>query len=99
MIPYGRQSIDEDDINSVVETLKSDYLTTGPKVKEFEEELAKKLNISVLDISGEYPKEASLAIVYAAHNEKQAGVIRKKIEEFLFKNFPEIEFYFDMEII
>jgi dTDP-4-amino-4,6-dideoxygalactose transaminase len=44
MIPYGRQSIDEDDINSVVETLKSDYLTTGPKVKEFEEELAKKLN-------------------------------------------------------
>lgn len=35
-IPYGRQSIDEDDINSVIEVLKSDYLTTGPKVGEFE---------------------------------------------------------------
>jgi UDP-4-amino-4,6-dideoxy-L-N-acetyl-beta-L-altrosamine transaminase len=44
MIPYGKQSIDEDDINLVVDALKSDYLTTGPKVKEFEEELAKKLN-------------------------------------------------------
>ncbi len=52
MIPYGRQSIDEDDINSVVETLKSDYLTTGPKVKEFEEELAKKLNFKfVVNVS------------------------------------------------
>ena len=35
-IPYGKQSIDEDDINSVVEVLKSDFLTTGPKIKEFE---------------------------------------------------------------
>jgi len=43
-IPYGKQTIDEEDINSVVETLKSDYLTTGPKVKEFEEALAKRLN-------------------------------------------------------
>jgi len=59
----------------------------------------KKFNISILDISGEYPKEASIAIVYAAHNEKQAGEIRKKIENFLYKNFPEIEFYFDIEII
>ena len=36
-IPYGKQSIDEDDINSVVEVLKSDFLTTGPKIKEFED--------------------------------------------------------------
>ncbi|ROR31534.1 UDP-4-amino-4,6-dideoxy-N-acetyl-beta-L-altrosamine transaminase [Mobilisporobacter senegalensis] len=35
-IPYGRQYIDDDDINAVVEVLKSDYLTTGPKVVEFE---------------------------------------------------------------
>ena len=39
-IPYGRQLIDQDDIDAVVETLQSDYLTTGPKVKEFEEALA-----------------------------------------------------------
>jgi UDP-4-amino-4,6-dideoxy-N-acetyl-beta-L-altrosamine transaminase len=35
-IPYGKQTIDEDDISNVIETLKSDFLTTGPKVKEFE---------------------------------------------------------------
>lgn len=40
MIPYGKQTIDEDDINSVIETLKSSWLTTGPKVKEFEEKFA-----------------------------------------------------------
>ena len=43
-IPYGKQSIDEDDINSVVEVLKSDFLTTGPKIKEFENELCKYTN-------------------------------------------------------
>lgn len=40
-IPYGRQSIDDDDIKAVVETLKSDYLTQGPKIKEFEEKFAR----------------------------------------------------------
>lgn len=39
-IPYGRQSINDDDIKAVVETLKSDYLTQGPKIKEFEEKFA-----------------------------------------------------------
>jgi UDP-4-amino-4,6-dideoxy-N-acetyl-beta-L-altrosamine transaminase len=39
-IPYGSQWIDEQDIEAVVETLKSDYLTTGPKINEFEEKFA-----------------------------------------------------------
>ena len=39
-LPYGHQSIDESDIRSVIETLKSDWLTTGPKVSEFEERFA-----------------------------------------------------------
>ncbi len=38
-IPYGKQLLDQSDIDAVVETLHSDYLTTGPKVKEFEDEL------------------------------------------------------------
>lgn len=38
-IPYGRHSIDEDDIRAVEEVLKSDFLTTGPKVAEFEKML------------------------------------------------------------
>ena len=39
-IPYGRQHIDEADIAAVVQTLKSDFLTQGPKVLEFEEKFA-----------------------------------------------------------
>jgi len=41
MIPYGKQYIDETDKKAVLEVLESDFLTTGPKVKEFEEELCK----------------------------------------------------------
>ena len=40
MIPYGKQYLIQDDIDAVVETLESDYLTTGPKVKAFEDALA-----------------------------------------------------------
>ncbi|SHH67180.1 UDP-4-amino-4,6-dideoxy-N-acetyl-beta-L-altrosamine transaminase [Desulfosporosinus lacus] len=40
-LPYGRQWLDEDDIQAVVEVLKSDYLTTGPKILEFEKAFAK----------------------------------------------------------
>ena len=36
MIPYGKQSIDNEDLDSVIEVLKSDWLTTGPKIEEFE---------------------------------------------------------------
>ncbi len=40
MIPYGRQTIEEDDIQAVVDVLRSDYLTTGPKISEFEKMVA-----------------------------------------------------------
>lgn len=40
-IYYGRQCIEEDDIQAVVETLRSDFITCGPKVDEFESELCK----------------------------------------------------------
>ncbi len=40
LLPYGRQSIDDADIAAVVEVLKSDWLTTGPKIGEFEERFA-----------------------------------------------------------
>ncbi len=40
LLPYGRQAIDESDIQAVTEVLRSDWLTTGPKVAEFEEAFA-----------------------------------------------------------
>ena len=39
MIPYGKQSINQDDIDAVVNVLKSDWLTTGPAVEKFEFDL------------------------------------------------------------
>lgn len=39
-IPYGHQAIDEEDIQEVVKVLRSDYLTTGPKIEEFEKSVA-----------------------------------------------------------
>ena len=39
-IPYGKQSIDQQDIDAVLSTLQSDYLTQGPKVAEFEKKFA-----------------------------------------------------------
>ena len=35
IIPYGKQNITQQDIDVVIEALKSDYLTQGPKIKEF----------------------------------------------------------------
>ena len=43
MLNYGKQSINEDDIKAVIEILKSDYLTQGPAVKIFEDEVSNKV--------------------------------------------------------
>jgi perosamine synthetase len=43
LLPYGRQSIDDADIQAVVDVLRSDWLTTGPKVAEFEEAFASRV--------------------------------------------------------
>ncbi len=40
-IPYGKQSIGSSDIDSVVDVLKSDFLTTGSKIREFEDAISK----------------------------------------------------------
>lgn len=40
MIPYGKQSIDKNDVRAVIRALNSEFLTTGPKIKEFEEKFA-----------------------------------------------------------
>jgi len=40
LLPYGHQFVDESDVKAVVEVLRSDWLTTGPKVVEFEKTFA-----------------------------------------------------------
>ena len=44
MIPYGRQDINQQDIDAVVDVLKSDYLTQGPKVPAFEQSVKEVCN-------------------------------------------------------
>jgi UDP-4-amino-4,6-dideoxy-N-acetyl-beta-L-altrosamine transaminase len=41
IIPYGKQNITKEDIEAVVTALQSDYLTQGPRIKEFEDQFAK----------------------------------------------------------
>lgn len=45
LLPYGRHHIDETDINAVVATLRSDWLTTGPRVQELEKNVAEYLGV------------------------------------------------------
>src|SRR5438445_4115785 len=46
LLPYGHQSITDADIQAVVDVLRSDWLTTGPKVAEFEEAFAERVDAS-----------------------------------------------------
>jgi dTDP-4-amino-4,6-dideoxygalactose transaminase len=63
MIPYGRQSINEDDIFAVVQALKGNFLTTGPLVEQFENEIEQIVGApSVVVSSG----TAALHCAYAA---------------------------------
>ena len=40
-LPYGKQCIDQEDIDAVADVLSEDFITQGPKITEFEEEIAK----------------------------------------------------------
>ena len=63
MIPYGRHSINDDDIAAVVAALKSDWLTTGPRVEEFEVALGKIAGAPCISVSS---GTAALHCAYAA---------------------------------
>jgi len=61
-------------------------------------EKLKKFNLSQLDISGEYPKEASIAVIFLSAGEKQAVQQLQKIESVLESSFPEVEFEISYEM-
>lgn len=63
MIPYGRHSINEDDIAAVVAALKSDWLTTGPLVEQFEAALERVVGAPCISVSS---GTAALHCAYAA---------------------------------
>jgi dTDP-4-amino-4,6-dideoxygalactose transaminase len=59
MLPYGRQSVTEDDVEAVAEVLRGDWLTTGPAVAAFERELS--------EISGGHPVVSCTSGTAALH--------------------------------
>jgi len=63
MIPYGRQSINDDDIFAVVQALKGDFLTTGPLVEQFEQEIERIVGAPCVVVSS---GTAALHCAYAA---------------------------------
>jgi len=63
MIPYGRQSINQDDIDAVVSALKGDFLTTGPLVEQFELDLERIVGAPTTVVSS---GTAALHCAYAA---------------------------------
>ena len=69
-IPYGRQSIDDDDIEAVVEVLRGDWLTQGPAVESFEELLASKVQarFAVAFANGTAALHASMVAGGIGHN-------------------------------
>lgn len=63
MLPYGRQSIDESDVEAVLEVLRGDWLTTGPAVSAFEAELARRTATPAVAVSS---GTAALHAAYAS---------------------------------
>lgn len=74
LLPYSRPLVDEDDVKAVNEVLRSEWLTTGPKVKEFEEAFAKFVGTkeAVAVING---TAALHAAIYALNIQKGDEVI------------------------
>ena len=63
MIPYGKQSISDEDIAAVAEALRGDFLTTGPLVELFENEITKVVGAPAISVSS---GTAALHCAYAA---------------------------------
>ena len=73
MISYGRQSINQEDIDAVIGVLKSDFLTQGPKVVEFEKELSNYCSVKYAKVvcNG----TAALHLAYLALGLKQGDIV------------------------
>lgn len=58
-------------------------------------EKLKKFNVSYLDMSGEYAKEADIAFVFLSHDARSAAQYKEQIEQMLERNFS--EYYYELE--
>ncbi len=73
MVSYGRQSINQDDIDAVVDVLRSDFLTQGPKVVEFEDGLVNYCGAQYAKVVSN--GTAALHLAYLAIGLKQGDIV------------------------
>ena len=73
MISYGKQSINQDDIEAVIDVLKSDFLTQGPKVIEFENDLANYCGVTYTKVVSS--ATAALHLAYLAIGIEQGDIV------------------------
>lgn len=66
-IPYGRQSVDDDDVAAVAAALRSDWLTTGPAVDEFEQALSRSVGAPAVAVS------SGTAALHCAYHAARVG--------------------------
>lgn len=78
MLPYGRQTIDEKDIQAVVDVLRSDFLTTGPEIDKFEHAVAQKLGVKYA-VAISNGTAALHACIFAANIGKNDEIITSPI--------------------
>ncbi|HEU4839749.1 MAG TPA: UDP-4-amino-4,6-dideoxy-N-acetyl-beta-L-altrosamine transaminase [Micavibrio sp.] len=74
-LPYGCQTIEADDIAAVAESLSSDYLTTGPKVAEFEKEFCKVVRAKHCIVVGNGTHALHLACLAAGLGEGDYAIV------------------------
>ena len=74
-IPYSRQSINEDDIAMVTDTMSSDFLTQGPKINEFERAIEKELGVKYAVTCSSGTAALHLAYSAAGINSDSLGIV------------------------
>lgn len=74
-LPYGRQTIEQDDIDAVSEVLKSDFLTTGPQVSELEKLIAEQTGAKEAVVVGNGTQALHLACIEADLQKGDAAIV------------------------
>ncbi len=75
MIPYGRQCIEEDDVDAVAAVLRSDFLTTGPMVERFEAALCAATGAPYAVVCGNGTEALHLALIGLDFEPGEAAIV------------------------
>jgi UDP-4-amino-4,6-dideoxy-N-acetyl-beta-L-altrosamine transaminase len=75
LIPYSRQSINEEDISLVTKTLSSDFLTQGPRVPELEKALESKMGVDHAIVCSSGTAALHLSYASAGINQESMGIV------------------------